>query len=755
MEHLEFKLKCYFKHCSLLGLCLFIGFWLVVQTGCARGPNPVALELEIEEDSAVSITLTTAKASDSNVKYQISSLPEHGSISGTPPRVRYTPPANFYGNDLFEYVTVRGNNRVSKPATVTIDITAVNDPPVAEPVQATTALNMDVMIQPQAIDVDGQVVEYQIATSPAYGEAELVGKKFQYTPITGFIGDDSFEYVAIDEYGSRSAKAEVTVRVSFRLQEEVATEELESHESEPTTDVPTETVNTTTPDEITPTNVPDNAVPVVEDVEVVLVEDTDVQVDLNASDSDGKVTRFGITTLPAHGTLSGSGSRRTYTPNENYFGTDSFAYVAIDDQGGVSQPAVVSITVGSINDRPTADSSSWVTVEDSPGVYVDLHADDLDGNVKSISIVKAPRYGKVQDVGNGRWLYVPNENFSGYDSFQWVAIDDGGARSLEATTTLSVTEQPDPPTIRLRKTQYETTVDRQIEFDVRVFDPENDVDRFEIRQTHRANGRFIPNRGAIRELERLRFEATKRGVSTYGLEVIDRSGLTAFVTFTIEIVNTPPIVKLPIPSYDRESGTVNFRIRAQDPDGTIDHFVIQTIDNRRAGSITVNGSRVTDAQSFTTGGSCETEDGGWCTLNVEYVPDVLDGHSRRVRVYAVDDEGDSSPKDFIRIETRQLRVAQHVEEDDEEDDDDGWTRRHPRIPPYTQEAPSDPKPSPPPDNTETHRPAVTPPETVEDDDDDTEDTPERDSDEVVIERVDKEEIKQATDPNREVPRERR
>lgn len=754
MKQFELTSKCHFEHFSRYGLCLLMVAWLLVQTaGCARGPNPVALELEIEEDTSVSITLTTAKASDENVKFQISSLPEHGSISGTPPKVRYTPPANFFGSDEFEYVTLRGNDRVSKPATVKIDITAVNDPPVAESVQATTALNMDVMIRPQAIDVDGQVVEYQIATYPAYGEAVLVGKKFQYTPRTGFLGDDSFEYVAIDESGTRSAKAEVTVRVSLRLQKEVATEDLDSNETEPTTEAPTDTVKTTTPDEITPTNVPDNAVPVVEDVEVVLVEDTDVQVDLNASDSDGKVTRFGITTLPTHGTLSGTGSKRTYTPDENFFGTDSFAYVAIDDQGGVSQPAVVSITVGSINDRPTADSSSWVTVEDSPGVYVDLHADDLDGNVQSISIVKAPKHGRVEDVGNGRWLYVPDENFSGYDSFDWVAIDDEGARSFEATTTLSVSEQPDPPTIRLRKTQFKTTVDEQLQFDIRVFDPENDVDRFEIRQTNRANGRFIPNRGTITELERLRFQATKRGVSTYGLEVIDRSGLTAFVTFTIEVVNTPPIVQLPIPSYDRESGTVNFRVRAQDPDGTIDHFVIQTIDNRRAGSIRVNGSSVTDAQSFTTGGSCETEDGGWCTLNVEYEPDVIDGHSRRIRVYAVDDEGDSSPKDFIRIETRQLRVARHVEEDD--DDDDGWTRQNPRIRPPAPEDPSDPETSPPPDNTETTRPAVTLPVTIEDDDDDTEVTPERDSDEVVVERVDKEEIKQVTDPNREVPRERR
>ena len=758
MKRFELKSTRNFKHVSLPGLCLVLGVWLLVQTGCSRGPEPVALELEIEEDTSVSITLTTASPSDSGVKFQISSLPIHGSVSGTPPKVRYTPPANYFGDDQFAYVTLRGNGRVSKPATVKIDVASVNDPPVAESLEATTGVNSTVLIQPQAIDVDGTVVEYQIAESPGYGEAELVGAQFRYTPRTGFLGEDSFEYVAIDETGLQSAKAQVTVHVSVRHQpqDEVA-QQSEASESQDATAEPTEAVTTTTPDTITPTNVPDNSVPTVKDMEVVVSEDSDVLVELNATDSDGTVSRFGITTLPLYGTLIGTGSKRTYAPNENYFGADSFAYVAIDDQGGVSKPAVVSITVDSVNDRPIADSSSWVTVEDSTGIYIDLRTDDLDGTVSSISVVKAPRHGRIDDVGNNRLLYVPYENFSGYDSFQWVAIDDEGARSLEATTTITVSEQPDPPSIRLRKTQYETTVGEHIDFDIRVTDPENDVDRFEVRQTQRANGKFIPNRGSISQLKHLRFEATKRGVSTYGLEVRDRSGLTAFTTFTIEVVNTPPIVQLPIPSYDRTAGTVNFRLRAHDPDGTIDHFVIQTIDNRRAGSIKVNGKSVTDAVSFTTGGSCETEDGAWCTLNVKYKPDVIDGHSRRIRVYAVDDEGASSPKDFIRIETRQLRVASHVE-DDEEEDDDGtvWTPPNPRIPPYTRTDPPEPV-TPPPDNTETTRPGVTPPvvDEEEDEEDDTEDEPERDSDEVIAERVDKEEIKQVTDPNREVPRERR
>lgn len=179
--------------------------------------------------------------------------------------------------------------------------------------------------------------------------------------------------------------------------------------------------------------------------------------------------------------------------------------------------------------------------------------------------------------------------------------------------------------------------------------------------------------------------------------------------------------------------------------------MIQTIDNRRADSIKVNGTSVTDAVSFTTGGACETEDGAWCNLNVVYKPDVIDGHSRRIRVYAIDDEGASSPKDFIRIETRQLQVARQVVDDD--DDDEHWQSPNPRVPSRTPPTPSDPPSRPPNDTSETTPPAPTPPPvTVEPEDDDDDDSSAQDSDEVIVDRVDKEETKKVANPNREVPR---
>ena len=63
-----------------------------------------------------------------------------------------------------------------------------------------------------------------------------------------------------------------------------------------------------------------------------------------ASSISGSATSISIVTLPAHGTVTVSGTQVSYVPNHNYFGADAFSYVAIGS-GGTSAPAVVTVTI--------------------------------------------------------------------------------------------------------------------------------------------------------------------------------------------------------------------------------------------------------------------------------------------------------------------------------------------------------------------------------------------------------------------------
>lgn len=71
---------------------------------------------------------------------------------------------------------------------------------------------------------------------------------------------------------------------------------------------------------------------------------TATTVDLAGSISGFGVTGISIGTNPSHGTATVNGTQVTYTPNNNYFGTDSFTYIGIGT-GGNSAPATVSVNI--------------------------------------------------------------------------------------------------------------------------------------------------------------------------------------------------------------------------------------------------------------------------------------------------------------------------------------------------------------------------------------------------------------------------
>ena len=95
------------------------------------------------------------------------------------------------------------------------------------------------------------------------------------------------------------------------------------------------------------------------DLEFEATEDQFVDLELEASDPDGNLDTltYRITEQPEHGTLSGTGANRRYTPNANYFGEDTFAFVANDGRED-SEPATVKLTVLPVNDSPIVNAES-------------------------------------------------------------------------------------------------------------------------------------------------------------------------------------------------------------------------------------------------------------------------------------------------------------------------------------------------------------------------------------------------------------
>ena len=132
--------------------------------------------------------------------------------------VTFTPAANFNGAASFTY-TVSDGTATSNAATVTVNVTAVNDAPVAN--ADTLAATEDTAVTYTAAqligndtDVDGDTLTIASVTSGTGGTAVLnANGTVTFTPAANFNGAASFTYTVSDGTATSNA-ATVTVNVS-------------------------------------------------------------------------------------------------------------------------------------------------------------------------------------------------------------------------------------------------------------------------------------------------------------------------------------------------------------------------------------------------------------------------------------------------------------------------------------------------------------------------------------------------------------
>ena len=116
----------------------------------------------------------------------------------------YTPNPNFFGADSFTYQASAGG--VNSPAaTVSITVNAVNDPPVAVTDNLNAAANAATVLDVMANDFDpeGSGITLFAVDNPSAngGTVSITGNTVTYTPLGGFTGADTFQYVISDSDG--------------------------------------------------------------------------------------------------------------------------------------------------------------------------------------------------------------------------------------------------------------------------------------------------------------------------------------------------------------------------------------------------------------------------------------------------------------------------------------------------------------------------------------------------------------------------
>ncbi len=182
-----------------------------------------------------------------------------------------------------------------------------------------------------------------------------------------------------------------------------------------------------------------NCLPTANDLNVVTDYESSVAVSLEANDSDGSIEAYEIVSAPANGSLTGSGSQRSYEPDAGFFGSDSFTYRAIDDAGASSNVATVSITVNepmipALAITSPANGSSVEVSSDFTVSYSLSYADSARAYLDELFVAES-------DTGS---MVLTAPASEGSFTVRLVALDAQGDE-LEASDTLSLTAIPEQP----------------------------------------------------------------------------------------------------------------------------------------------------------------------------------------------------------------------------------------------------------------------------------------------------------------------
>ncbi|WP_284381999.1 tandem-95 repeat protein [Litoribrevibacter albus] len=429
--------------------------------------------------------------------------------------ITYTPKADFSGVDTFAYVVNDLQGNTSAPTTVTVTVNNINDAPVAVNdtaiIQEDNSLTLDVLAND--VDVDGaddiNRLTLAVVTQATHGQASVVDGSILYVPETNYNGSDLFSYRVEDNAGVESNIATVSINVTG------------------SNDAPATQSDSAVTDE-------DTAVTI-----AVLDNDTDVdgQLEVNSVAMVAQAAN-GIAEAQTDGTI-------IYTPNDDFYGVDTFTYTVKDVEGAVSAATEVAVTVQGINDAPVAVDDVAIILEDNSfDINVVGNDIDVDDNldVSSLVVVSLPTNGTVT-FNNGMLNYTPAAEFGGNDAFSYTVSDLDGVTSNVATVTITVNPVNDMPLANddVANTEEDTVI--SIDLLANDQDIDGTLDPANITLVQVNNGQVVID--TTTGVATYTPNADFNGVDTFLYRVNDNEGgesNTATVTIQISSVNDAPII---------------------------------------------------------------------------------------------------------------------------------------------------------------------------------------------------------------------
>lgn len=579
-----------------------------------QAPTATAATVNVPEDTTTKITLTGKDPEGRVLLYTLDSLPSHGKLTGTAPNLTYAPDFNYFGPDAFSF-TVSDLTAWSKPAVVTLNVTPVNDIPMVTDRNVSVTEGDWNKVSLVSYDMDGDPLTYVVTSQPTHGVLSGAVPALIYTSTPGYSGYDYFTY-SVTDGKSAPVSGKVTIRIThvnnppspvaqtLTFPEDTTkaitltatdidldpitfsigtaptkgklsgtppnlsyTPNLNVNGTDTFTFLATDSYGAAAEGMITLKITAVNDAPVAKSGSVTVQAGKSVTIPLIATDVDKDTLVYTVPRLPSSGTLSGSGTNRTYTPTATSSTTDSFDFLASDGKGGTSL-ATITVTIQGTtvaNRAPSSTPLSLTVREDNP-LSLTLAGTDPDGNTLTYVITRAPAKGTLSGKAPAL-VYTPNANFNGTDSFEYT-VSDGSLTSAGAVVTIVVTPENDAPSA-LAST-VTVLEDHSAEFELAAVDVDGDALTYVLD--------LVPEHGTLSgTLPKLRYTPNPNynGTDRLTFSVKDATSASATVTvdFTVVPENDLPLAQSRSLRLGEDS-TASIRLEAVDVDNDPVRFEI-------------------------------------------------------------------------------------------------------------------------------------------------------------------------------------
>ncbi|WP_435532831.1 tandem-95 repeat protein [Vibrio hippocampi] len=326
----------------------------------------------------------------------------------------FAPNENFNGDVAFSFDVSDGTETVT--ANVDVQVTAVNDPPVAGATSYTVQEDNSITISNEQLlanssDVEGEVAIENVSYSGTDGVFSDNGDgTYTFSPNENFSGDISLDVSVVDEDGA--------------------------------------TADTTAGIQVIEVNDPPIAGPTsytIDEDSVLTFNES--QVLANASDIDGEVELVGISYDGPDGVFSINGDGTcSFAPNENFNGEVQLNVMIIDDDGATVE-TVINVDVLPINDAPVSGSTAYQVDEDGSITISQeqllSQSSDVEGDDLTASNLVVDGHAQVTANDDGSFTITPDADWNGDIDMHFDITD--GTDTIQATADLTVNPVNDLP----------------------------------------------------------------------------------------------------------------------------------------------------------------------------------------------------------------------------------------------------------------------------------------------------------------------